>query len=106
MHSSSVIKGTTAIITLQGRFVFDCHETFKHLIAPLMDGQAIHEIHLDFTALDYLDSNALGMLLLLREKAQKQGIAIHILNPSRAVMEILDMVQFDKLFTILGSGRP
>ena len=54
----------------------------------------------DLAGTDYLDSSALGMLLLLREHAGGEGAAIQIINASPDVKKILDVANFGKLFDI------
>jgi anti-anti-sigma factor len=54
----------------------------------------------DLSGTDYLDSSALGMLLLLREHAGGEGSKIDIVNSSPDVKKILDVANFGKLFEI------
>jgi len=55
---------------------------------------------IDMSELEYIDSSALGMLLMLRERAGGAQAAIEIVNCSPAVRKILATVKFDKLFGI------
>jgi HptB-dependent secretion and biofilm anti anti-sigma factor len=48
----------------------------------------------------YLDSSALGMLLLLREHAGGDESDIRVVNSSPDVRKILGISNFDKLFDI------
>jgi HptB-dependent secretion and biofilm anti anti-sigma factor len=54
----------------------------------------------DFGRVDYLDSSALGMLLLLREKAEAAGKKVSLANLSGTVKQVLEIANFGKLFTI------
>jgi anti-anti-sigma regulatory factor len=47
-----------------------------------------------------MDSSALGMLLLLREKLGGQSSKIEFVNVNEEVMKILKVAKFDQLFTI------
>jgi anti-anti-sigma factor len=49
---------------------------------------------------DYLDSSGLGMLLMLREKAQAANKTVSLRNCRGAVRQVLDIANFAKLFTI------
>ncbi len=47
-----------------------------------------------------MDSSALGMILLLKEHADKQGGKIVLVSPSNAVEKILTIANFHKLMTV------
>jgi anti-anti-sigma factor len=48
----------------------------------------------------YIDSSALGILLLLRESAKYNGGKVIIEQPSKQVNQALKVANFEKLFTI------
>lgn len=48
----------------------------------------------------YIDSSALGILLLLREYAKHNGGRVIIEQPGKQVDQLLKVANFDKLFTI------
>jgi anti-anti-sigma factor len=50
--------------------------------------------------LDYLDSSALGMLMLLNERAKLVNKSISLFNPSGIVSQVLEVANFNRLFTI------
>lgn len=54
----------------------------------------------DLAAAEYLDSSALGMLLLLRRHAGDTDDCVRLLAPSDAVRRILAVARFDRLFAI------
>jgi HptB-dependent secretion and biofilm anti anti-sigma factor len=105
MECVTVIQGDTGILRLEGRFTFDSNQDFKSQTRRLLDAPGTKKIHLDLAGVSYLDSNALGMLLLLRESAQIRNVEVKLLSPSPSVMTILEMVQFGKLFTIVGNSN-
>ena len=53
----------------------------------------------DLSRTSYLDSSALGMLLILREHAGADA-EVTLANPAPAVREILKLSNFDQLFKI------
>jgi anti-anti-sigma factor len=55
---------------------------------------------LDLKETTYLDSSALGMLLLLRDHAGGDDSDIRVVNPNSDVRKILAISNFDKLFDI------
>ena len=49
---------------------------------------------------EYIDSSALGMLLLLREHAGSEQGSVHLKGCRNDVKDILKVSNFDKLFEI------
>jgi len=87
-------------VVMTGRFDFLVHRNFKDAYMPLLGNAAFHEIEIEMSKVDYIDSSALGMLALLndRAKAANQTVALH--NPSSAVQQLLEIANFDKIFSI------
>ena len=94
------INGNIARITMSGRFDFKLHREFKDTYTPLMDNAAIREIEIELSAVDYLDSSALGMLMLLNERATALNKSITLLNTSSMVSQVLQVANFDKIFNL------
>lgn len=98
------IKVTTAesvaTITMNGRFDFSAHRDFKDAYDPLLRQKGISSIEINLADVVYLDSSALGMLLLLHERAQAEDKEVVLCRPSSTVMQILDIANFGKLFAI------
>ncbi|MDD5241891.1 MAG: STAS domain-containing protein [Sulfuricella sp.] len=93
-------KEETARLTLNGRFDFSSHRDFRHASDEALQTPGIKEIAVDFTNVDYLDSSALGMLLLLRERAHNTHIQVTLRNCTGIVQQVLDVANFQRLFTI------
>ena len=55
---------------------------------------------IDMKGTSYLDSSALGMLLLLRDYAGGDDASISIVNANDDVKKILSISNFEQLFTI------
>jgi anti-anti-sigma factor len=94
------ISNRCAIISLQGRFDFSANPAFKKAYEPLLQMIEISELEIDLGAVQYLDSSALGILLLLKERADKMGKTIALSNCQGTVKRILDIANFIKLFNI------
>jgi len=54
----------------------------------------------DMAEAEFLDSSALGMLLMFRERAIGENVGISIKNCSPGITKIFSMANFDKLFKI------
>ena len=99
MHVSTQVVGDTVKIKLQGKFTFDGHKDFRRVTKEQVAGQC-KAIEIDFADVDYLDSSALGMLLLAREQAMAAGKTLSLANCRGAVKGVLDIANFQRLFTI------
>lgn len=94
------LEGSVATLRLDGRLTFERHRDFKEQAYPLIDNPEVRTIELDLGGVTYMDSSTLGMLLLLREKADSKGIRVRLLKPGPSVTNILKVVHFDRLFEI------
>ncbi|OEY67068.1 STAS domain-containing protein [Marinobacter sp. X15-166B] len=90
--------GQTLTIKITGRFDFSTHQAFRDAYE---DGNTDtgHYV-IDMTETTYLDSSALGMLLLLRDYAGGDAARIHIENCNGDVRRILAISNFEQLFDI------
>ncbi len=89
-----------ATLALVGRFDFNVHREFKEVYMPLLAEAALNLIEIDLSRVDYLDSSALGMLLMLRERAHTANKQITLSKPNHTVAQILEIANFNKIFTI------
>ncbi|MCP8898325.1 STAS domain-containing protein [Gilvimarinus xylanilyticus] len=100
MAVTSTISGDGADLTIviKGRFDFSSHQDFRGTYENLPHKPTRYVIDMQDTA--YLDSSALGMLLLLRDYAGGDKANIQILNASDDVKRILTISNFEQLFSI------
>jgi anti-anti-sigma factor len=90
-------EANTVKIGISGRFDCNLHRCFRDAYRELP--RDTHFL-VDFSETDYLDSSGLGMLLLLREFAGGENSRITIAGCCDKIKRILDIANFDKLFTI------
>lgn len=86
----------SVILKIVGRFDFSVHNEFRKAYKDLNIKQGIYRVELSET--EYLDSSALGMLLLLKEHAEAEASKVVIANVSDDIREILQIASFNKLF--------
>jgi len=91
-------NGDKVTIAVAGKFDFQLYDEFRASYAETA-GQGVDYV-VDLTDTEYLDSSALGMLLLLREHAGGEASRIEITQASPEVRKILDVANFGKLFKI------
>jgi len=87
------------IIKIQGRFDFSVHQDFKTAYESTDKKSPSYQI--DMSGTSYLDSSALGMLLLLRDYAGGDAASISISNASADIRKILTISNFEQLFNII-----
>lgn len=100
MSISASVSGNTATINMTGRFDFNVQRDFKDAYDPQLTNAAVSAIEVNLAGVDYLDSSALGMLLMLRERATSAGKGLKLCKPTSGVAQILEIANFSRLFTI------
>lgn len=90
--------GQELTILIQGRFDFGAHQEFRNAYECVNSTPQRYAIDLKDTT--YLDSSALGMLLLLRDHAGGDNAQVRLLNCNPDVRKILAISNFEQLFTI------
>ena len=90
--------GATLIISISGRFDFSSHQDFRKAYESVSRPDMGYVI--DMAGAEYLDSSALGMLLLMREHAGGDQADIRISNCRPQIKNILKVANFAKLFTV------
>ena len=96
----SVREGSSnTTVSLKGRFDFQAHMEFRRTVEGLL--RAGHsELTLDLSEVSFIDSSALGMLLLARENCEKAGGAVVLDRPQEYVEKVLRFCHFDQLFQV------
>ena len=100
MSIDTTVAGNTGTLNMSGRFDFNVQRDFKEAYDPLLKNSAVGNIDINLSAVTYLDSSALGMLLMLRERATAAGKTLKLSRPNASVSQILEIANFSKLFTI------
>ncbi len=100
MQATVTKDSTKATLKLNGRFDFNTHRDFRAAYEPLLADSAIKAVTVDFAGVDYLDSSALGMLLMLRDKMSGVNKDVSLAGVQGNVKQVLDIANFGKLFRI------
>lgn len=98
ISSSTDPNGTRLTIKIDGRFDFSAHQEFRSAYENADKKPEVFVI--DMAETSYLDSSALGMLLLLRDYAGGDTATIKISNCNSDVKKILTISNFEQLFSI------
>ncbi len=90
--------GQTVVIQVKGRFDFHSHREFRDAYSKKSGAGTRYVVDLSNT--DYMDSSALGMLLLLRQHAGGDQANVVISRPNPTIQKILTIANFHKMFAI------
>lgn len=90
--------GKKVEINVSGRFDYVVYQDFRDAYRNLPGPGVAY--HVDLSDAEYMDSSALGMLLLLREHAGGDAGTVVLDHPSEQISKVLKLVNFEKLFTI------
>lgn len=101
MQATVSTNNGEARIKLAGRFDFNSHREFRAAYEPLLDKADVRTLVVDLAGVDYLDSSALGMLLMVRDKANSSSKTIMLANAQSGVKQVLDIANFSKLFKMV-----
>ena len=98
VKTSVTANGQELTIRVDGRFDFSAHQEFRD--AYEQSPSRVQHYVVDLGKTSYLDSSALGMLLLLRDHAGGDQASIRITGCNPDVRKILTISNFEQLFRI------
>lgn len=94
--AKEVDNGQVLVIRVDGRFDYRANREFR---TAMETGKPSRYV-LDLTGADYMDSSALGMMLILRDSVGGDGRRIKITGANASVRKILDVARFGDIFDI------
>ena len=97
MSITTTINDNVTRIIVTERFDYGVHNEFRAAYKNTPRGS---RFIIDMNRATYLDSSALGMMLLLREHAGEESEKISIVGCNPEVKQILEMSNFKSLFNI------
>ena len=88
-------------ILFSGSFTFRDHDTFFEVVSMIKTGHN-KKMVFNFESCDFLDSAALGMLVIAHDEASAKGVALSISGARGKVKDVLFAARFDTLYDIKG----
>jgi anti-anti-sigma factor len=81
-------------------FGFRSHKQFTEAYSQLLQETILQSITIDLSKINHMDSSALGMLLLLRERANEAGKSLLLVEPSEYADQVFNLTDFNSIFEI------
>ena len=93
-------QGKVSTIFFSGRFKFRDHDTFFEIVDMIKyRTRAIDsKVVFDFSELEFLDSAALGMLVIVHDEAAAKDVYLVIKGAKGKVKDVLYAARFDTLY--------
>lgn len=101
MQLTMKVDEKRAIMRLTGRFEFNMHREFREAVDSILQNTDVDSVVIDLAGVEYLDSSALGMLLMMRDRTSTARKSLSLANPRGMVKQALEIARFDKLFKIV-----
>jgi anti-anti-sigma factor len=92
------------VISMRGSFTFKDHHAFRAVLDAL--AAAGGSKRLDLAGVDFLDSAALGMLMIAEDETSRGSGTLILRNPSAPISRLFELSAMDMLFKIERTGDP
>ena len=89
--------GTVTVLCLQGQIVNGETEILRNAVHSLPEVSAVI---LDFARVTTVDAHGLGVMLALREQVESKGIRFELMNVTKQISRVLEVVRLDSIFQI------
>ena len=93
------VKEQEAVVRLKGRLTFNDHAKLRALIREMLQNKAKRQV-LDLSALEFVDSAGIGMLLIAREEMANVEKQLVLRAAAGQVKRVLTVAQLNKIVTI------
>jgi len=88
------------VARLPEKFDFSYHKKFNDEMDAALKDPQVSDIDLDFSAVSYLDSAALGMIVYLHKKASSVNKSIAIIHATGTAAEILKVANIERIVAV------
>lgn len=99
MEHSTVATGDLLELTISGKFTFADNRSFHNILESITNN-TYKKVVIDLKGVSFIDSAALGILLLTRDRCDKSSTQLIIQNPVGQVKQMFDISRFSELFSI------
>ncbi len=99
MEHTAIINKDELKLSLEGKFTFADSKSFNEILKDISNS-TYKKVIIDLGSVDFIDSAALGILLLARDKCDKSSTSLVVRNPKGQVRQMFDISRFSDLFKI------
>jgi anti-anti-sigma factor len=99
MEYRKTLHGNDCEIAIRGKLTFLDHLAFKSILKTI-ELKKIQKMTIDMALVEFIDSAALGILLLIRDECEKFHTALVIRHPVGQVKKMFEISKFYDLFTV------
>jgi len=85
---------------MRGQFVFSDHQIFKPIL-DYIEGGLFPAIYLNMAEVEFVDSAALGLLLLAKEKSEGSSSRLILEHPTGQVAKMFEISCFHEIFEVI-----
>lgn len=93
--------GSATTFRMDGPFDLGTHREFNKARHAMQSSGKTNALTLDMFGVHYIDSSALGMLLILNGEAEKNNIDVTLQGCQPDVLQVLKLANFHKIFKIV-----
>lgn len=87
------------VIEIGGRLDTSAVHSLHEQLIPVMENLG-KQVKIDFSNLEYISSSGLRVLLMINKKAKEKGGRVVITHMKENILQIFQIVGFDKIFII------
>ena len=100
MEIISHVKDGILYVKLSGDIDHHSAKSVRDAVDDLMRRNNPAELELDLSAIEFMDSSGLGLVLGRYKKQADMGGKMRIINPTKRVMQILQLAGVEKIIKI------
>ena len=91
-----------AVVVLEGRFEFGTRNEYKRIIGQIVQ-EGFRQLVLDVQRVTFLDSSAIGLLLLTDQNFKLNKGSFSIVNPTGYVRQVLELANLPRVIPVFDS---
>ena len=91
-------KGNSRIVHLTGEVDMDVADKARQSILPLIE--AGHEVHLNLSKVEYMDSSGISVLIESHQKATELGTKVILKEISKSVLKVIMMAKLEQILNL------
>ena len=87
------------VFAMRGAFTFKDHHAFREMLDTIKASTGRRHV-LNLSQLEFMDSAALGMLLIADDESKSGGWTLTLRHPPDRVARLIELSAMDEIFTI------